>query len=593
MSPNLKQRAGNVANFCNEPLKLNGSLALSATPVLTYDDQLISAVAATQAPTAPLGSTDGPQFGTRSHQVLVLGTGEGVLRRVALLSGSAGHGMRGHELDAIQLDQETPSEPILADLLLQPPQNPQLGASPEGPQFLLAATPHKLVKLRVNGCRANRQRSAAGNSSSAADECAACAQLEDPFCGWCASTGSCMGRDECRSHAQPATAARWSPFDQIQCADYQPVWPQYVAIQTSRSLSVDVNVALSLSGAAANQQAALNLQLAQAHFACQFEYLLTGNASRRVASTRATQARLNPHTSSVSIACPLPPLHQRPVSSALEQVRVRLSVRLASSPEAPQLTIQLPAALGMHAAHAPPHAPLSARHELEPIERELTLYDCAAHSTCRSCLSPRRGYTCAWCPLSGKCTFDAADADLGCAAAAVSSTTPHSAGGPNGVRASHLTGSLDPAQASVFGIALHRIAQCPAPVASASDPLDLEQVRSAAKSGLPSSDISSEILVPNGARRSLQVSLRQPLAPGGRRKLECLFELEGAKARLSGRLLEANQVVVCQENALTYQEEVATQRAQLSVLLNDNLVIETSEGKWHTVYLNLWREGVH
>lgn len=636
----MNKQSASLANVCSEPLKLNGSLPLTSRPLLTYDDELLTAIASIQAPTSPVSasvpatttSSSGQQQqqqdqrhwkSQRSHQVLVLGTGSGSIKRVLVQSANS-----ATELDSVQLtvagqsssDQAFAQEPVLADMHV----------SSAGD--LIAGTSRRIVKLKVNRCKLNLGRSRQNNSSSIAGDCDQCQQLQDPFCGWCSSSSGCTTRDEClRAGSSAAGTVQWSPFDQIKCHDYRPIEPRFVPLQSDnrRDLehaTVDVNVRL---GQQPLQWQQAGSQLAQAQFICHFDYLRHANRSMtsplpRVsgATTKATQARLNPHTGTLSIACPLPAPAQRPLlsTSAIDQTRVRLSVRLSSSTEQASLVEQL---LGLASA-ASSSSSSGKRDEGaagiadSSIQRELTMYDCSVHTSCRTCLSAgsqvqsndeasqRRGgpaWSCAWCPLSNRCTFNASHSEFGCAASAIAgpassssslyglaSTTPQSVnnGVNNLVRASHLAMSLDQAQASVFGISIERLAQCPldAPSQSSSSsaamsslipvtaPSSLAAPSTESSSGSTSRDTSSEILIPNGSRRSIQVQLdNNRLASLAQRRVslsgsrfECLIEIEGAKARLAARFVEPN-TFVCQENLFVYQEEVATLRGSLYLIL--------------------------
>lgn len=668
LPPNQRQRqkAGNIANFCHEPLKLNGSLPLVGAPLVQYDDELLTSVVASQAPTSPLNiqhqsqpAAAGSQAtaNTRQHQVLVAGTSDGALKRIVVVPGRHGLGVRGIEFDSVQLDEQR-QEPILADLHLLPGQvqlQPPASSQDEpawGQQFVIAATPHRVAKLRVNACKAlskpptSNQRQAA-NGSALADECQQCAQLEDPYCGWCATTASCLSRDDCiqqsaksappQPTAQPTGWSKplsWQPFDQIRCSDYQPLAPQFVALQSGltnqNAPSVDVNIRLNQEAIKGASSAALALQLSQAQFSCHFDYsqpqqqpehrqanqtnllLFQERLAISGATTKATQARLNLNTLTVVLACPLPPVSQRPhqVPLGSDQLRTRLSVRLAAGSGGPlegsspaQLSSLLAlwwAALTEPAGQRPggnqqQQSAAHQKHE-QPIERELTFYDCSVHTSCRSCLTSggsRRLIGCAWCPLSNRCTFNASHPEFGCAASAMAagaSTTSASAGS-NQLKASHLAASLDQAQASLLGASIEQPSQCwfgQTPESSPNEPARTPTIESSTASGASKilldgvgPQLTKEVLIPNEARRSIQVSLGK--VPNAKRlKLECLVEIEGAKARLPAKLLELagqQSVVACQESAFSYQEESATQHGQLTVILNDNQVIESTDGK--------------
>lgn len=681
-----------MQNYCNEPIKLNGSLALTAEPIASYPSELLTSITSTLAPTSPLNIQPASSGGApaqqtarqsgasaRQYQVLLVGTGDGRLKRLVLVSDSASQRIKALEFDSLQVvaseagasgsgganggEQQQPTA-ILQDLNLIPRHNPQLNwpagtnsansnSDSRWHQHALVASAHKLVKVRVNSCKAQRQRlgqqvaAGSGNSQNAStiDECLACAQVQDPFCGWCSSASACTTRDECLSSGLSAHnnhAIHWTPFDSIRCSNYQPVSPKNVALQADALAGqqqplVDVNVRLGqANGPLAPGQ--LAARLAQAQFSCHFDYLAHWNQSAggsgdgpqpSGATTKATQARLNLQANTVAIGCPLPTPNQRPslAPGQTDHMRVRLGVRLQANerlePAAAELVER---ALGMRlqgqseegaggrtggvqeagsrtqGAEGGRAGDEQARSE--PIERELTLYDCSLNTNCHACLSAGsagRRWACAWCPLSGRCTHNSSHPDYGCAASAVASTTPLSQHAPHSIRGSHLTPSLDLAQARAFSLAIGKLAQCPAPgelgaAAAAGGAQQEASANNLAVPGegqlvatpapLPSRPAASgqpEILVPNQARRAIQVPLARPLQHfqrDNRRvfKLECLVELEGAKARLPARLLD-NQLVGCQESAFSYQAETATQRAALSVILGETQVIETAAGE--------------
>lgn len=640
--------------------------------MLTYDNELITSIAATQAPTSPL-NLNGQNLqeqksheqkarllalqSLRQHQVLVAGTGSGSLKRIVLTSGDYGFGVKGVEFDQVQIDDQQ-QEPILADLHLMPtsviPTNTATNANgnlhQHQDQFAIAATPYKVAKLRVNSCKVsaanlNHQRKSNQNSttstttvvggSSTERECHLCSQVQDPFCGWCTTSGSCSTRDEClTASAALGGNVHWSPFDQIKCSDYQPIVPKFVPLQytTSGQQQVDVNIRISslmprVIQHTSNQWAA---QLAQAQFVCHFDYLSFANRSAPMprltgATTKAMQAKLNSHTSTIVIGCPLPAPAQRPVDTAdssVDQLRVKLTVRLANSNRAIS-EMELQQILGLKSSNAGTETSAastttgsSGEHQMQQqqqqqsttsgnvdgdIVREMSFYDCTQHSNCRSCLTAGTGqWSCSWCPLSNRCTFNSSHADFGCAASAVSSisTTPNSLPNPNSnlVRASHLTSSLDEAQASMFGISIDRLNQCPAMELNEEDLQQQQQQQhqlahnensvklgaeghASRKLAPATSGGQPEILVPHNSRRSIHVPLRQPIPSTNKRvKLECLIEIEGSKAKLSGqiKLINEQQVVACQDNLFTYQEEIATQRAQLTVILSEsNFMMQT------------------
>lgn len=645
-----------------------------AQPVISFESELLTSISAFWAPSSPLSgalATPTSRSSHRQHQILLAGTSDGQLKRIALLDNKQQQqqhsGIRAIELDSSQLsDARDHSEPILPRMLLLP-QDPDPGHALSA----LVATPSKLVKLRVNGCRARTPLQHNNGSSShthnLADSCNACASLEDPLCGWCSSSASCSTRHACAAAAPKAAAGHaphWQPFDQIRCSDYEPISPGWVALQSEAAISIEVNVPLKFnnnqaqhSSTNSNNQTTTSAdfghQLAQAQFNCHFDYLgIQSNKSQLLlaasknnnnqvvlsSQTKATQARLNLHSSTVSIGCPLPTPAHRPSSAAGQEVLpVRLLVRLdpgSGSFASGGQQQQLEHALGMtpNGSGANNNQQLTDADQLElmrpppaQIERTLTLFDCSAHSSCRGCAGSSFG--CAWCPLTDRCTFNSSHPELGCAASALlgpasqllpaTSSTP-----PSALRASQLASALTPGQASLFGRSIDRLAQCPgangandnhnpSPVAR-----NHHQVSTIAESSVVAAKPphtptqanqhhattppqASEILIAHQSRRSVMLPLKASALQaivgagqlakraGAQLKIECLFELEQeARARVGAKLLQSappesphNPVVICQEMQFAYDEESALQRAQVHVIVNENQLVDSNQGE--------------
>lgn len=545
--------------------------------------------------------------------MLVAGTSEGVLKRIVLVNEDRWpqqSQVRGLEFDSIQVDDARQSNSILADMHLVPSTNPQLveasaAAAAAGNQqqaanrlqYVIAATAHKIVKLPVNSCKAPRRSPLARanvSSSLLVDDCLACAQLQDPFCGWCASSGSCVTRDECQQQ-QPSSSAdltkanvHWTPFDSIKCSYYKPISPQFVPMEAELNQQlVEVNIKLAKQQLASPNQ--LSAQLAHTQFACHFDYShfqhLSLNQSHQRqsapagATTKAGQARVNWDAGTATVGCPLGPRPRRlsDEDGGADSTRVRLSVRMLSPPLVED----------QQEAHL--------LQDSLPIERELTLYQCSVHQDCGTCLSAGdsgRRWSCSWCPLSQRCTFNASHPDLGCAASAVGTLTTTTMAS-TAIRGSHLSASLDRAQANMLAVSVDRLDQCPgslsSPVKASGQQTDQNEAPNqelqVKQPPVRMQHHQQEILIPNNVRRAIQVQLRQSIgsnqAAAAKRvlRLECLVEFEGVKARFSARLLD-NLNVLCQEQSFSYLTEVATLRAQLSVILNDNQVIETTEGEY-------------
>lgn len=596
-----------MANSCNEPIKLNGSIPLIAQPVITFDSDLLTSVGAFWTPTSPVTPSSGGQqhrnnqqhhTHQRQHQILLAGTSEGELKRIALLDnpqlGGSMRNVRGHLLDSVQISDLAANEkpnPILADMILLPAEQDQL-------QSALVATPNKLVKLRVNGCRL--QAEAASNSSAGIwHNCASCAALEDPLCGWCSSAGACMSRHACLQRVTPTHLHSWQPFDQIRCSDYEPVSPPAMPVQASTGSIVEVNVPLqqqqqqpSEPGVDLHQQ--LTWKLAQAQFQCHFDYLAHANKSQLVAilgssanagaHTKALQARFNLHTNTVTIGCPLPNQAHRP-SLAHANIGLELSSRLSLRMEPNLMNLSAQDAQFLEEVlNLKTRSDSNGAH----LERTLTFYDCnqLTAAGCATCASS--SHNCVWCPLANKCTFNGSHPEFGCQAQQLSANQYKQV-----AVSKYQVSAASPIEKphSCPATAVSNSQQNPMTTAATSSTADAQQQPSRLQQ-------QHEILIAHQSRRAVVIPLKPNVLPqivsagqqikraGGTLKVECLFELdEDSRARVAAKLVQSappespsSPAIICQEMTFAYGDELAIQRAQVQVIMNDNQIVETSEG---------------
>ncbi|KAH7644557.1 plexin-b [Dermatophagoides farinae] len=181
--------AGNVFNFCNEAVKLNGSIPLRTQASIVFDDghTILTAIAA--------GITG-------QHTVAFLGTNYGSIKKVLLTRGDY-----GQQFDEITID---PNQPILADLFVDAEQNPR---------YLIASSPYKVVKFPVETCVQH-------------NSCDQCLQARNPYCGWCSLQKRCTIKSECLYHSNNNnvfSTPRWLSLETSQCIDFQAIKPEFMA----------------------------------------------------------------------------------------------------------------------------------------------------------------------------------------------------------------------------------------------------------------------------------------------------------------------------------------------------------------------------
>ncbi|XP_055342712.1 plexin-A2-like [Paramacrobiotus metropolitanus] len=191
-------------NFCGSDFNypLNGSIPITATPILTYSDVRITAVATSV---------------THAYTVLFLGTEKGVLKKVLIDSKQT-----AREYEEIPLS----SAPILPDMHISPTK-----------EFIYAATASQISKIRVQDC-------------SVYTSCGDCLGHYDPYCGWCSLENKCSLRSQCSANAakNDNTYLYWLPFKSQKCTRIVSVTPSQIQRTTSRTLALAIENLPSADG---------------------------------------------------------------------------------------------------------------------------------------------------------------------------------------------------------------------------------------------------------------------------------------------------------------------------------------------------------
>ncbi|XP_064473748.1 plexin-B-like isoform X2 [Ornithodoros turicata] len=189
--------SGNVLNFCNETLKLNGSSAISVVASLVFKNLTLTAVAAATTP---------------QHTVAFLGTSAGALKKVFLTS----HG-RAEDFEEVSID---PGKPILADMEVDTTGH-----------YVYVASPYKISKVRVDRCQQY-------------NTCDQCLQARNPYCGWCSLEKRCTVQSEClnaSSVAEQRSSSRWLSLDTQQCIDFQSIAPEKLPRTDQATVEIAIN----------------------------------------------------------------------------------------------------------------------------------------------------------------------------------------------------------------------------------------------------------------------------------------------------------------------------------------------------------------
>ncbi|KAG8189829.1 hypothetical protein JTE90_026130 [Oedothorax gibbosus] len=182
LSALYSSQGGNVFNFCDQTLKLNGSLPITSFPVITYENTTLSSVVATT---------------TSHHTVAFIGTRNGLLKKVLI-------GDEAEEFEEVVVDE---GNPILPDMLLDPQEN-----------HIYVASQYKISKVRVEEC-------------SRYEACDTCLRARNPYCGWCSLEKRCTVKAACQNATlatNDASSPRWLSLNTQQCIDFQAIRPEHL-----------------------------------------------------------------------------------------------------------------------------------------------------------------------------------------------------------------------------------------------------------------------------------------------------------------------------------------------------------------------------
>ncbi|XP_044257639.1 plexin-B isoform X2 [Tribolium madens] len=287
--------AGNIPNFCEVGLKLSGVTPIVTNAALVFPNVSLSAVA-----TASTGR----------HVLAFLGTTDGKLKKV-LLSGPV-----PTEYEEVVVDE---GNAILPDTTL----------STSG-DYLYVLSTSKISKINVEHC-------------SSYNNCSACLESKDPYCGWCSLEKKCTVRSAClkASHSPP----RWLSLGTgQQCIDFEQVLPERIPINQMTTVRLTIKTLPELPYGA--------------KYKCVF-----GSAEP-----------IDAVVTEFGLSCPTPDVSRRPqIPPQKDHVLVPLSVR-------------------------------SSETNKDFVSRNFAYYDCSRHTTCMQCVKSQ--WACNWCVYENKCTHN-------------------------------------------------------------------------------------------------------------------------------------------------------------------------------------------
>ncbi|RZC36560.1 plexin-B [Asbolus verrucosus] len=288
--------AGNIPNFCEVGLKISGATPIVSNAALVFPNISLSAVA-----TASTGR----------HVLAFLGTTDGKLKKV-LLSGPV-----PTEYEEVVVDE---GNAILPDTTL----------STSG-DYLYVLSTSKISKINVEHC-------------SSYNNCSACLESKDPYCGWCSLEKKCTVRSAClkASHSPP----RWLSLGTgQQCIDFEQVLPEQIPINQMTTVRLTIKTLPELPYGA--------------KYKCVF-----GSAEP-----------IDAVVTEFGLSCPTPDVLRRPqIPPQQDHVLVPLSVR-------------------------------SSETNKDFVSRNFAYYDCSKHTTCMQCVKSQ--WACNWCVYENKCTHNA------------------------------------------------------------------------------------------------------------------------------------------------------------------------------------------
>ncbi|XP_064633300.1 plexin-A4-like isoform X2 [Lineus longissimus] len=176
-------------NF-NTPI--GGTIPVSATPVISFDNTLLTAIAV--SPVA-------------NYTVAFLGTENGQLKKVVLESS-----FHAQEYETVSVDTTKV--------------NSDLHFSPNKQEYIYVMTKQTISRVKVQDCAQYLT-------------CDKCLAAKDPYCGWCALENKCTIQDTCPNANQ---GMRWLPYSGYRCTNITNVLPRQVQIDPTKTTALQLTV---------------------------------------------------------------------------------------------------------------------------------------------------------------------------------------------------------------------------------------------------------------------------------------------------------------------------------------------------------------
>lgn len=190
-------KAGNILNFCNETIKLNGSLPIQQPAAVVFSNTTLTSVGVAT---------------TGQHTVAFAGTSDGSLKKFLISSST-----KAEEFEEIIVDEGNPIIP-----------SPNLDSDK---RFLYVASPYTVSKVNLQRCEQLRS-------------CAECLQKKNPYCGWCSLERRCTIKAACQNATWSFTersSPRWLSLETQQCIDFQSVRPNQIPHNSSSVVQLIIN----------------------------------------------------------------------------------------------------------------------------------------------------------------------------------------------------------------------------------------------------------------------------------------------------------------------------------------------------------------
>ncbi|RWS11985.1 plexin B-like protein [Dinothrombium tinctorium] len=210
-------RGGNVNNFCSETLRLNGSIPISTTAAIAYENTTLTAVTAVTV---------------SQHNVVFMGTSSGHLKKLLLSRARLGEEFEDIEVHA--------GNAILADIYVDRSQ-----------QYIYVASPYKSIKLAlINKLKLFFFLQLSKVSIERCDHynsCRECLQARNPYCGWCSLEKRCTVKAVCYnttgwgSYDKSSSNSRWLSLDTQQCIGFQSIRPERLPITKVETIELAIN----------------------------------------------------------------------------------------------------------------------------------------------------------------------------------------------------------------------------------------------------------------------------------------------------------------------------------------------------------------